>query len=189
MRTIVLFSLVFILAACEWGPTDTPGMDGYRIIEVPALDGIDVNDVRDALPVLDENGIRDERVLLNDRIEGPFRSPSENVDLEDAHPLSVTTTRGGTTVYTLVDELTMRVTDGANTASVTRALGSKFIHAADGTLWIANHNDNAWVRYSADGEVLEVPHLGEWILFDAIGDSLLIGRKESDKRRVFVVQR
>jgi hypothetical protein len=60
---------------------------------------------------------------------------------------------------------------------------------ADGTLWVAERNDNAWIRYSADGSVTHIPHLGEWVLFDAIGDSLLIGRKEDGKRRVRVIAR
>lgn len=177
------------IAACMDAPTEMPLSEDLTLIEVPALDGLDINDVRDALPVLDARGIRDSRFLLNDLREGPFKSPPAGVDLSEAHVNSFTTTRGGTTVYGMPDELTMRVTDGENTTEVSRNPGSKFLHMADGTLWIAERNENAWTRYSASGTVTEVPHLGEWILFDAIGDSLLLGRKEDGKRRVRVVAR
>jgi hypothetical protein len=188
-KAMTSFMAGLLLAACLEASTSLPAFEAMRVIEVPALDGIDIDDAGEALPRLDRGGIRDYRVLVNDRLEGPEKTPAAGVDPSDAHPRSATTTRGGTTVYALADELTLRVTDGQTTTEIQRNPGSKALHMADGTLWVAERNDNAWIRYSADGSVTQIPHLGEWVLFDAIGDSLLIGRKEDGKRRVRVIAR
>ena len=190
-RFMILAAFAFAAAACQDSldessfPVETIDSEIQQFGRVVVTDG---SSEVPSNPRFSQEGfeqrdpVHDDKTWSQDK-DGPALSPAVR---DEVFPGSAVMENGGVTIYAL-DRETVRLRQGNLTRDVRVAPSDQTLITSDGRYMVRAVNTLGWTVYSVDGSTAAFTQPSNVIVFDAVGDTILMGHKHDGVRTLHSV--